>query len=401
MAEGSSLRTPAAQGSSAGAPRLRNVGIPLLLFAVAAAVHIGSNPRPPGWYKHYVYQAVAFGQGRLDVRGVPDFYQDLSPFEGRVYLPFPPAPALVLMPAVALWAEATDQTRVAQLLGAVNVALMWALLVRLGFPAPVALFGAVLLGFGTVHWSAATIGTTWFFAHVCAVFFVLLAWLEIEGRGRGWLAGVWFALAWLSRVPVLLALPAAAWRLRRLGDDRVWWFAAANLAGLILFFLYNAARFGDPLETGISMHTHAAHFTEPLRQGILSVAHLGRNLHTMWLRGFEVIGSAPFLRPSAEGLSVFLTTPALVRVFAPLTPYRSCHRILVAAIALVMLPSLFWFSTGWVQWGYRYSLDWMPLAVVLLALCLRPAPTGLDWALLGLSVASNALGAYWIRVLGW
>jgi hypothetical protein len=376
---------------------------PLLLFAVAAAVYVGSNTRPPGWYKHYVYLAVAFNHGRLDVRNVPDYYQDLSPFRGKVYLPFPPAPAVVLMPFAAIWGEATDQTRIAQLLGGVNVVLVWALLSRLGFPGSIASFGALLFGFGTVHWSAAMMGTTWFFAHVCAVFFLLLAWLEIEGRGRGWLAGLWFAFAWLSRTPLLLALPVASWRLRTKDAGRAGagWFVAANIAGIAVFLLYNQARFGTPLETGISMHTYAAHFVEPLRHGLLSAAHLGRNLHTMLVRGFEIVGSAPFLKPSPEGLSIFLTTPLLLRVFAPRARYGRCLWLLVAAIVLVMLPSLFWFSTGWVQWGYRYSLDWMVFAIVLLALCVRPSPSRLDWALLGLSVASNALGAYWIRALGW
>jgi uncharacterized membrane protein YidH (DUF202 family) len=95
-----------------------------------------------------------------------------------------------------------------------------------------------------------------------------------------------------------------------------------------------------------------------------------------------------------------------------------------AAILLVSVANLMHFSQGWVQFGYRFSNDVVPFALVLVALGLdrlatarrstdggadragrdRPAP---GWALplaIGLVVASiaiNVWGVIWGRTLGW
>jgi hypothetical protein len=62
---------------------------------------------------------------------------------------------------------------------------------------------------------------------------------------------------------------------------------------------------------------------------------------------------------------------------------------------------LLFFSQGWVQFGYRYSLDWWVFVLVLLAYALGDRPRAIDYALLAVSVGMNALGAYWVRALGW
>ena len=65
------------------------------------------------------------------------------------------------------------------------------------------------------------------------------------------------------------------------------------------------------------------------------------------------------------------------------------------------------FSQGWVQFGYRFSNDAAPFALVLVALgfqrlafrhrCGMP----LAMALIVVSLAVNAWGVLWSRILGW
>ena len=78
------------------------------------------------------------------------------------------------------------------------------------------------------------------------------------------------------------------------------------------------------------------------------------------------------------------------------------------------------FSQGWVQFGYRFSLDFAPWAILLVAIGLEriaagpgaaAAPIGrraVAWALVGLavllvvvSVLVNFWGVVWGDVLGW
>ena len=65
------------------------------------------------------------------------------------------------------------------------------------------------------------------------------------------------------------------------------------------------------------------------------------------------------------------------------------------------------FSQGWVQFGYRFSLDAAPFALVLVAIGMERLVAGGRWrtaiagGLLALSVAVNLWGVIWSRLLGW
>jgi ABC-type Fe3+-siderophore transport system permease subunit len=68
------------------------------------------------------------------------------------------------------------------------------------------------------------------------------------------------------------------------------------------------------------------------------------------------------------------------------------HRPLWATIAPVALLSLLYQNSGWVQFGYRFSLDYTVFLILLLALGGRP----LGWrarALILAGIAVNAFGA--------
>ncbi len=61
------------------------------------------------------------------------------------------------------------------------------------------------------------------------------------------------------------------------------------------------------------------------------------------------------------------------------------------------------FSQGWVQFGYRFSNDFAPFALLLVALGIeriggvRPIVV----VLIGWSIAANLWGVVWDRILGW
>ena len=74
------------------------------------------------------------------------------------------------------------------------------------------------------------------------------------------------------------------------------------------------------------------------------------------------------------------------------------------AIATV---NLLHFSQGWVQFGYRFSNDAAPFALILVALGFERLAIRRRWGMLlamGLVVASlsiNLWGVIWSRSLGW
>ena len=132
------------EGTPPSIPAARNpvswlVGFGLVLAALV--LYWVSNPEHHNFYNHFVWQADAFLHGRAwflyPVPAGSDlpqnwYFQDVYPLtlpdgtpDGRVLLPFPPLPALVLLPFVAAWGLATDQEAVAVGLGVAGVALAW------------------------------------------------------------------------------------------------------------------------------------------------------------------------------------------------------------------------------------------------------------------------------------
>ena len=74
-------------------------------------------------------------------------------------------------------------------------------------------------------------------------------------------------------------------------------------------------------------------------------------------------------------------------------------------VVLIALFNLAHFSQGWVQWGYRFSLDFIPFLLPLVAARGRPAPTGgraaIAVALVIAGAAINLWGVAWGQLLGW
>jgi hypothetical protein len=118
-------------------------------------------------------------------------------------------------------------------------------------------------------------------------------------------------------------------------------------------------------------------------------------------------------------MSVLLTSPAFLLGLAAFAD-RARRRLVLAsslAIGLVALGNLMHFSQGWVQFGYRFSNDIVPFALVLVALGVDSLAAGDAYAaeppatrrwrmplamlLIVASIAINAWGVTWGRILGW
>jgi hypothetical protein len=112
----------------------------------------------------------------------------------------------------------------------------------------------------------------------------------------------------------------------------------------------------------------------------------------------------PIVMPRDVGMSVILTSPALLLV-VPLFRRWGRSRLVTGAglaIAWIAFVNLMHFSQGWVQFGYRFSNDFAPFTTILVALGI--ARLGVGFRTLGLvaaSIAINAWGVYWGVTLGW
>jgi hypothetical protein len=97
----------------------------VLVLIIYSASYFDKSP-----FTAHVYQAVAFLHGHAWVDS-PD-YIERAVVDGRRYQLHPPLPAIMLMPFVAVFGLNTNQNWFAIVVGALDAALMWRLLGKMG-----------------------------------------------------------------------------------------------------------------------------------------------------------------------------------------------------------------------------------------------------------------------------
>ena len=356
--------------------------IVLLGLLVVGSV-LGRMVTRPGTDNLYVRQADAFLRGQL---AIDEYGWDAAVVNGRNFVAFPPAPALLLMPVVAaLGAAASNTVAVSLILFVLTLIVVWRILVRLDLAQDQRWWVTLAFALGTPFWLALQWSDgVWFFAHIVAVFFLSLAVHEALGRGRGWVTGLWLAAAMLSRQFTLIAaifLVVALWR----SDDatlrpRARWLSLAGFAVPLLlagigYLWFNAARFGNPLETGYDYLRLNDFLLLRYREfGLFSPAYVPFNLAYLLFQGFHLSFDAPNrlsgLVLDPFGASILAASPfVLAALFARRTGLVWAAWAVVGITAFV---TLFYYNNGWVQANaQRFTLDFWPVLLIPLALGIK------------------------------
>jgi hypothetical protein len=358
----------------------------------------------------FFYLAEAFLHGRLTIPMLGPNDVVLAP-GGGVYVPFGPFPAFVLLPLVAvIGPEQADrwQPIVNAAIAAADVGLAFWLAGRAGVTTiGTRLWLATLLGFSTAIWWVTTRGGVWHTGHLIATFLTLCALIETFGRRRPWLLGLLGGAAFLTRAPLIFALPLYALVVRPPEGEAPWWhprswpiraWLAIGLGVLpsVAFFLwYDWARFGSPFESGYGLATLPEWLAAIRAQGLFSTVHLGMNLDYLFIHMPTPIPTFPFFQPDGLGMSILFTSPGLG--LALLAPWRSgLARALGVTAVIVLIPSLLYYGGGWLQYGYRYALDSIPFVLALCALAAARRGLGWGWRLaIAFGFVVNLGGVYW------
>ena len=319
------------------------------------------------------------------------------------YMSFPPLPTLVMLPVAAISGRAGNDVIPTLLLAALILPLTLLVLRRLA-SAQLSqrtlredLWLVATLAFGSVMFFSAVQGKVWYTAHVVGVVLALLyAWASIEAK-RPIVAGLALGAAALTRPTMAFMFPLflfEAWRLaggdRRAFARRVLVFAAPVVAFAIAGMIYNMIRFGAPTEFG---HTYleVRQQNQIEQWGLASLHYLGRNLTVALTLLPDLVARDPWIQISGHGMALWLTTPVLLLLVWP-RDKPPIHRALWITVVCVALPSLLYQNSGWVQFGYRFSLDYMVFLVMLLAIGGRPLGR-LAKGLIIAGIAINLFGA--------
>ena len=428
----------------------------LLLFASLATIYIilavvRLVEYPLDGSQHFIYLADGWLHGHLYLHDVPPDTQDYTLHNGHWYVAFPPLPAVLLLPIVAIF-HLSHQAIISLLfslgMGILNIWLMLGVLKRLArrhsLTFTAAAWLTVLFALGTNHLYATIQGNVWYTAHVVATTFLLLYIGETLDKRRPVLAGLYLGLSALSRSTILFTFPffvllagggeffnrqgfvndpgdhqgrhyilhdppstrnvVATLVVARLTTlvvaRRVLWkqlflfftVLALFIAGMLL---YNQLRFGSLLDFGYNtMNVNSFVRGNLHTYGQFNWHFIRTNFRYMLLEPPIVVPYIPYLTFSPLGTGIFWTTPALLLAFLAFR-YRERRWLAASLLAACLLPIallLLYFNTGWYQFGYRFALDFLPFALLLVALGMRARPGWWEKILIVLSVVINIWG---------
>lgn len=397
-------------------------------FALQARFHIASlgvSDAP-----HFIYQAKSFLEGRWDL-DLPYTMFDIVGINGKNYIVYPPLPALLLMPFVAIFGPNTSDILFTTILSALNLPLLYLLFEQVranGFTRRSSrdnLIIAVILFYGSINLWLSLGGRMWFTASIVGMTCTLGALLLAFRRHFGWSA-LLLGCAFLCRPTAILGFPFLlylAWQDAGLRHDlerfvtslrtrtpdwtAIPWRRVAPpilvmSAILVLFLIRNTVVFGSPLETGYAILIQQRY--PWVKQGPFCPCYVPSNIVANFFTFPRITFSGPYggafdRHPSFDMLntgvavSVFFTTPLFLFLFWRNRKFSPMRIALWVTIALVVASVLLFHASGYRQFGARYLYEGYAYAFLLLAL----SDVRIDWRFIALGVIAigiNLLGAY-------
>jgi len=396
-------------------PLLRRLQAPALVFVLAFAVFAGfAGPRikQASPHIHFTYLAESFLSGTVEMTDPPPHDNDWSTYieltlasgqtisgiwwdrgarkfvdlKGRLYIidahdlrgsrenkrtfvSFPPMPAVLMMPGVAVWGRAFNDVLFTVAFAALNAALLYVLLRR------VILGGLTRLHPGDAGWLTAlfTVGTAhlwcgvqggvWFTALIVGATFTIAYMLcAIDARRPFW-AGLWLACAFATRTPVLFSVvffaaffffPGGQWRRdwgRRFWRDGLAFASVPLVVGCLLMAM-NYVRYESLSEFG-HKYLAAGQIDRIKHYGLFNVHWLSRNLTALLALVPKFLPDPPWFQISKHGLAIWVSTPAVLYLAMQrrLTSATDAlwRRATTVTTFVIAVPHLFYQNTGWVQ----------------------------------------------------
>jgi hypothetical protein len=414
----------------------RGVAVVYLVFLAAYLGASGGRLRMHSQYNHYVYLADGWLHGRLTLAGPPPNENDWAkvdvlklkdgrelrgiygarvggggasdrfyPMRGDSFIvpaaqiasrstirlvSFPPFPAVVMLPFVAIWGLQYNDVLFTALWAAANPTLLFLLLRALrarGYSRRSEaddLWLTAMFGVGSVYYFCSVVGEVWFTAEIIGVTLSLgYVWGSLEAR-RPVLAGICVALGFATRPPwavlplfLFEAVRAVGGRealrdpkARRALVVSLIRFAAPIAIGGLALAAYNYTRFGNPFEFG-HKYLPVQWQDRMFRFGLFNYHFLSRNLAAALVLLPRIMDHYPYVTVSQHGMSLLVTSPNLAYTVLP-QEKSPLTKALWFTILTTALPDLLYQNSGYVQWGFRFSLDFMIYFMVLLAVGNRP-----------------------------
>ncbi|HEV3156594.1 MAG TPA: hypothetical protein VGZ00_04545 [Candidatus Baltobacteraceae bacterium] len=347
-------------------------------------------------YDNYVLLADAFLHGHVWINW-PGESSDALLYHGLRYVIEGPLPAVLMIPAVAIFGNHANETYLAPVFVAIAVGAAWEFARRVGCSRLTRAWICGFLFFGTDLAWCASYGDVWFLAHLSALAFTMLALVELAGAKRVWLIAIFGICASFSRFSLVTALPVYALFLYFEAPPENRRRVLLSFVGTLIPFAlvwmgYNLARWGLPYDVGYTAWYHHDDAGSPIGSPF-QLRYFRMEFESFFLRKPSFMSHFPYVVPSEMGMALTWTSPALILMLRAHKPVRFVL-MCWAAMLLAAAPSFLYYVNGFAQFGMRHALDFEAFSVALIALGARRRIPVWGLILIGYSMLVGAWGVW-------
>lgn len=362
-----------------GKSRLLEFLLPVVIFGFA--VFSGLIIFRASWFaidKHFSLLAQSFLKNDLflEPNNLPD--GDYVDFKGKQYLFFGPMPSILLLPFVFVSGKNFPQVSLSIVSLVVSFVAIFLLSRRLQFSKVSSFWLSNFFVFGTVLYFVGLINISAYIVQAVGTAFLVLSLLEYFTKRRFLVIGLLVAAAGVSRLTIFgmvafFVLEIIRTRKKVNLRRSLIFLMLPVIFSIAMLGIYNLRRFNSIFDTGYTRNVSVLdkdYYNYKL--GFFSPVHIPANLYALLFMApdpvrddrVEFALKFPFVKANGYGMAIWFTSPLfLYLIFARRKPYTLSA---VLGVFTLAFPSLIYWGIGSAQFGYRYSLDFLPLLFLIL-----------------------------------
>lgn len=347
-----------------------------------------------GYWTQFSQQADSFLNGHLDIPRQMDTVE----YQGKSYWHQQPLPSLILIPFKLIWKN-FDQFDMQIIL----IALVCLLLFKLSHKYKRSILDSLLL-VAVFLCGSPVLGiilnpSSWYYAQLLTVVLMSSLLCEMETRHRALIMGILLSLIIATRPIASLIIIVIIFNFvkdsKKIIKDLTHLFLPIITTLLFLLF-FNYIRFNNIFYNPYLTNQVGGAMGYFRSLGFVSIQHIPTNIYYYFLISVTPVTDSsaahlifPYITYSSWGISFFLITPFFLYAFRSILLTNLQIKLFWAVIFVNLVFLLLFFAPGWVQFGPRYTADFMPILFLLLLKTLPERLTDLQGIIIMISCFFN------------
>ena len=301
---------------------------------------------------------------------------DAVPYNGRYYWHQQPFPSIILLPFKFFW-KSFDQSTMQTFLVILLCLLLYKITRLYIKTISHSILLVIVFMFGSPILGLILNPSSWYYAQLITVVLMVGLILEMETKKRPILMGTLLAFILATRptagliiIPILYLLNK-----RRTSETakNLLIFIVPVLFTILGLLFFNYIRFNDIFYNAY-VSSNAGGVMPYLRSfGLLSIEHIPTNLYNYFLISVSPVTDRsgahlvfPYITYSTWGISLFLMAPFFLYSLKSFFIKEKIIQFYWLVIFLNLSFLMLFFAPGWVQFGPRYTADFLPILYLLI-----------------------------------